>query len=174
LVDFSNDLLNDLHTSLFRSAYEVSRGLNGVRKNMGIENKIRNVCAVAAWLLTLALVFATLCPIDLRPQSGFPAGWERFGAFALTGLLFGSAYPHYYLRTAFSMAVFIAALEFAQNFTHTRHGAVLDFVVKAFGAAIGVGAAIGLLGWLEQKGSKYSTRTALGEPNRAPSQSSAP
>jgi hypothetical protein len=143
-------------------------------KSMEIENKIRNVCAVAAWSLTLALVYATLCPIDLRPQSGFPAGWERLGAFALTGVLFGFAYPHYYLRTTFFMAVFIAALEFAQNFTHTRHGAVLDFVVKAFGAAMGVGAAIGLLGWLEQKGSKFSTRKAEGESNKAPSKPSAP
>ena len=82
------------------------------------------------------------------------------------------AYPHYYLRTAVFMAVFIAALEFAQNFTHTRHGAVLDFVVKAFGAAMGVGAAIGLLVWLER--SKFSTRKAVGEPNKAPSKSSAP
>jgi hypothetical protein len=135
---------------------------------------IRNVCMLGAWSLTLALVYATLCPIDLRPQSGFPAGWERFGAFALTGVLFGFAYPHYYLRTAFFMAVFIAALEFAQNFTHSRHGAALDFVVKAFGAAMGVGAAIGLLGWLEQEGRKFSTRKAVGEPNKAPSKSSAP
>jgi hypothetical protein len=117
---------------------------------MEIEHKIRDFCAAVAWLLVLALVYATLCPIDMRPQSGFSANWERFGAFAVTGALFGLAYPHYYLRIAFSMSLFIAALELAQNLTHTRHGTILDFLVKMVGAALGVGASVGLLGWLGQ------------------------
>lgn len=94
-------------------------------------------------MLALALVYATLCPIDLRPHSGFSAGLERFCALALTGALFGFAY-HHSLRTIFFLTLSIGALEFAQNFTLTRHGHFLDFATKAFGAAMGVVVAIGL------------------------------
>ena len=48
--------------------------------------------ATAAWLSLAFIAFATLSPIGLRPQVGGP-GFEHLAAFAVTGLLFGLAYP---------------------------------------------------------------------------------
>ena len=49
---------------------------------------------VAAWL-SLLLVVVTLGPIGLRPMSGLSVHIERFGAFAVVGVIFSLAYPRF-------------------------------------------------------------------------------
>eukprot|EP01133_Synstelium_polycarpum_P020244 gene20244-24271_t len=48
---------------------------------------------IAAWLLFAAILFITVDPISLRPESGLPVNVERFAAFAVLGFVFAAAYP---------------------------------------------------------------------------------
>jgi hypothetical protein len=52
----------------------------------------RNFIIVAAWTVFAGIAYVTLSPIGLRPQIADP-NLERFGAFAVLGLLLGMAYP---------------------------------------------------------------------------------
>lgn len=96
--------------------------------------------AVAAWLSLAFIVFATLSPIDLRPQVA-GAGLERFAAFAVTGLLFGLAYPR---RLGLVVAFVLCAaclLEVIQLITPDRHGRLPDLFAKMAGGSAGILAA---------------------------------
>ena len=44
---------------------------------------------ILAWLLLAGLIFATLAPIDMRPNSPLPTGAERAFALMLVGFVFG-------------------------------------------------------------------------------------
>lgn len=52
---------------------------------------------IAAWLLFAAILFITVDPISLRPESGLPVNVERFAAFAVLGFVFATAYPRRWL-----------------------------------------------------------------------------
>ncbi|WP_460452447.1 VanZ family protein [Alsobacter sp. SYSU BS001988] len=95
------------------------------------------VARVLAWLLALAIVVVTVCPIGFRPSTGLPADLERFAAFGLVGLMFGLAYPRHRLVTLAAFVVGAAGLEVAQNFSATRHGRIEDFEIKALAGALG-------------------------------------
>jgi VanZ family protein len=86
------------------------------------------------------IVFATLVPITLRPETGHISP-ERFGAFALLGVLAGWLYPRRLLRVAVCLVAIAVILEACQLFVPTRHGEVSDAIVKALGALSGVGLA---------------------------------
>jgi hypothetical protein len=93
--------------------------------------------ATAAWLSLAFIVFATLSPIDLRPQVA-GVGLERFGAFAVTGVLFGLAYPR---RLAFVIVLVLCGactLELVQLITPDRHGRLPDLFVKLAGGSAGI------------------------------------
>jgi hypothetical protein len=67
----------------------------------------RKFITLAAWTLLACIAFVTLTPSELRPRIADP-NLERFGAFALVGLLLGLAYPN---RTAlFATIILIAAV----------------------------------------------------------------
>jgi hypothetical protein len=93
--------------------------------------------AAAAWLGLAFIVFATLSPIDLRPQVA-GVGLERFVAFAATGLLFGLAYPR---RPGLVVALVLCGaciLEMTQLITTDRHGRLPDLFVKMAGGSTGI------------------------------------
>ena len=92
-----------------------------------------------AWLLLVALVFVTVCPIEYRPHPrGFPVTLERLGAFALLGFLFAVGYPERRWQVCALIVIAAGVLEASQMLDPSRHGRVADFVVKAFGGTVGV------------------------------------
>jgi hypothetical protein len=99
----------------------------------------RRAAMVLAWAVLAFIVYATLSPIGLRPHLGSGAGAERFGAFAVVGLLFGLAYPK---RLWLVLAIVLGTavlLEMLQYLTPDRHGRVVDALFKLAGGAVGAG-----------------------------------
>jgi hypothetical protein len=103
---------------------------------------------VIAWALLLGIVFSTLSPIWLRPESGLPANDERFAAFLLLSFAFTLAYPHRLLRVLFIVAVAATALEALQWLIPTRDARLHDLIVKLVGGGLGAGLGALVLRWL--------------------------
>jgi hypothetical protein len=101
---------------------------------------LRNTLLFIAWATLLLVVFATLSPIGLRPHLA-GVSVERFGAFALVGLLFGLVYPGRLGLVLFCVGGAAIGLEIMQHLTPDRHGQVPDALVKLAGSMAGVGAA---------------------------------
>ena len=102
------------------------------------------------WLALLAVIFATLAPIDYRPVTIFPAQAERFGAFLAISILLVFAYPRQRFAWVIGLVAVAGLLEVLQNVVPGRHGRLLDFEAKAVGAM--AGAIIGVVGELVGSG----------------------
>jgi hypothetical protein len=106
---------------------------------------------VIAWALLLGIIFSTLSPIWLRPESGLPANDERFAAFLLLSFVFTLAYPHRLLRVLLIVAVAATALEVLQWLIPTRDARLHDLIVKLVGGGLGAGLGALVLRWLGQR-----------------------
>ncbi|RZS88847.1 VanZ like protein [Phyllobacterium myrsinacearum] len=95
---------------------------------------------ITAWLLFAAILFITVDPISLRPESGLPVNVERFGAFAVLGFVFAAAYPRRWLLILVLVVGAAFGFELAQMLAPTRHARLMDAVVKAAGGTFGVAA----------------------------------
>jgi VanZ family protein len=84
-----------------------------------------------------AIVFATLCPIGLRPHLG-GANEERFGAYFLLGVMAALAAPRRPAAAAIIVVLAAVGLEYAQQLAPSRHAHVADAAVKALGGIVGV------------------------------------
>lgn len=104
---------------------------------------LKTVLRVVAWLLLAGLVFATLAPINMRPNSPLPTGAERAFALTLVGFVFALAYPGRILLVALVVLGSTALLELLQLLSPSRHGRLADMAVKLGGAGVGLA-----LGWL--------------------------
>jgi VanZ family protein len=93
-----------------------------------------------AWLLLAGLIFVTLSPIGLRPNSPLPTQVERAGAVALVGFVFACAYPRRIWLVVLLVLGSTALLELLQLAAPSRHGRVLDLAVKLVGGGIGLAA----------------------------------
>ncbi|WP_244642368.1 VanZ family protein [Phyllobacterium sp. 628] len=93
---------------------------------------------IIAWLLFAAILFVTVDPINLRPDSGLPVNVERFLAFAVMGFVFAIAYPRHWILILTLVIGAAFAFELAQMLAPTRHARLLDAVVKAAGGFAGV------------------------------------
>jgi len=105
----------------------------------------RKLIAVAAWALLIFITYATLSSIEARPElvgPGFHKAFftvvERFGAYAVLGLLFYLAYPRH--AVAICIIVFGSAivLELLQILIPDRDARVLDAMEKLAGGAAGI------------------------------------
>jgi VanZ family protein len=96
----------------------------------------RRIIIILAWSTLLAIAFATLSPIGLRPHVGDVSG-ERFWAFAALGLLFGMAYPRHLWLVVLMVGGAAVGLEVLQHLTPDRHGRIPDALVKLAGAIAG-------------------------------------
>jgi VanZ family protein len=96
-----------------------------------------------AWLLAVAVTFATLGPARFRPHSDLGQDGEHALAFILVGLAFGLAYPRHRLLTAAIAVVMIGTLEILQLWMPGRHARVEDFIVDALAACAGLVVAAG-------------------------------
>jgi hypothetical protein len=116
---------------------------------------LRRLIAVAAWLVLGVIVFATLSPLDARPESGLPAGYERFGAFAFMALLFALAYPR---RIGLLIALMLGAsvgLEVLQTVAVHRHARINDAEVKLAGGLAGLACGL-VLHWLRPRIARWT------------------
>jgi hypothetical protein len=97
----------------------------------------RKFIAVAAWVALACIAYITLSPSGLRPRIADP-NLERFGAYAVSGLLLGMAYPN--RRALFAIIIVGAAvlLEVLQLLTADRDGEFLEMLIKAAGGLAGV------------------------------------
>src|SRR5258707_4988280 len=102
------------------------------------------ILRVIAWLLTAAVVFATLGPPRYRPHSDLGQDGEHALAFVLVGLAFGLSYTRHRLLTAGIAVVLIGVLEMLQLWMPGRHARLEDFVVDALAACAGIAVAAGL------------------------------
>lgn len=101
---------------------------------------------ILAWGGLALIAFATLSPIDLRPTSELPPNTERFIAFAIVGAAFALAYPRHLWLTLVVVLSTAVMLEILQIVSPSRHGHMLDAVVKMSGGTMGLTA-----GWLLQR-----------------------
>jgi hypothetical protein len=103
-----------------------------------------------AWLLALAVTFATLGPPRFRPHSDLGQDGEHALAFVLIGLAFGFAYTRNRLFTSAASVALIGVLEILQFWAPGRHARFEDFVVDALAACAGFTVAAGL-DWAAQR-----------------------
>lgn len=93
-----------------------------------------NVCFL---VILGVIVFATLSPINLRPNTGHLHP-ERITAFALLGATLCFGHPRHRALCMFVACALACGLEYAQTFIPTRDGRLADAVEKAGGAVAGV------------------------------------
>ena len=93
---------------------------------------------ILAWLLLAGLVFVTLSPISLRPISPLPTQLERSLALAAIGFVFALGYPRRILFVALLVLGATVVLELLQLVSPSRHGRLIDVVVKLIGGSFGL------------------------------------
>ena len=106
---------------------------------------IHKMIATGAWACLVFIIYATLSSIGARPEliaAGFFKAFftvvERFGAYAVLGLLFCLAYPRhltFVCALVFGSAVF---LELLQIYVPDRDARVVDVIEKLAGATAGI------------------------------------
>lgn len=95
---------------------------------------------VLAWLLLAGLVAVTIGPIQWRPVSPLPTQLERALALMIIGFVFAVAYPRHILLIAVLVLGTTAILEPLQVFEPSRHGRLIDALVKLAGGCLGLAA----------------------------------
>jgi len=101
-------------------------------------SRLRTAAGIAGVIVLAVIAFATLSPLNLRPETGEPANLERFAAFAALSGAFVLARPQRWLWILLLTIAVAALLEAAQNMLPDRHGRLIDFAVKAMGAGVGL------------------------------------
>ena len=96
----------------------------------------RKLTILAAWCVLGSIIFVTLSPIGLRPETG-SVGAERFLAYGLLGILFVMAYPQHFVRVVTLILVVASALELLQHLTPDRLGHIADAGEKIAGGVAG-------------------------------------
>jgi VanZ family protein len=112
----------------------------------------RTVTATAAWTTLAFIAYATLCPLNERPELDFGlfSHPDHYLALAVAGSLFGLAYPRQMFFVCIVVLGSAVLLELLQLLTPDRHARVMDAVRKIIGGAIGIAIArlaISLYGW---------------------------
>jgi len=100
--------------------------------------KIRRTAIPIAWGALLAIMAATLLPVEARPHiPGLGPNAERFLAYFATAALLSLAYPRQRWLVLAGIVAFAIGLEWLQTLEATRHGGARDALVKCAGAIIG-------------------------------------
>ena len=101
---------------------------------------LQKLVTAAAWACLAFIVFATLSSIQARPviAGGLFTAVERFGAYAVFGLLLYLAYPRHLTFVCIMVFGSATVLELLQNFAPDRHARLLDAIEKLLGGAAGL------------------------------------
>ena len=98
----------------------------------------RIVTATVAWTLLAFIAYATLSPLNERPELDILfSHLDHYLAFAVAGSLFGLAYPRQMVFVCILVLGSAVLLELLQLLTPDRHARVIDVVRKIIGGAIG-------------------------------------
>lgn len=100
---------------------------------------IRALSKVMAGLLASLIVFATVCPIEIRPSDPLPVDFDRMLAFIVLAALLTFAFPTKSWTLRITIILSAGGLELLQFLSPTRHTQLDDALVKSFGAAVGIG-----------------------------------
>ncbi|MBX4953928.1 VanZ family protein [Rhizobium lentis] len=109
-----------------------------------------------AWLLLALILFVTVSPIGLRPDTITTVNTDRGVAYVLLGLAFALAYPKQWKLVAVLLIIGAVAVEYLQYLTPTRHPRLHDAGIKAMGSALGL-----LAGWVINKWRESKTPNSL-------------
>ena len=101
------------------------------------------VVVLAAFGGLAGIIFATLCPIGMRPHFASP-NVERFGAYFVLGVILSFAFPRRRLSVITGVLALACALEAAQLLIPGRDGRVIDAAVKALGGIFGASTGYGV------------------------------
>ena len=104
------------------------------------------ILGLFSWSLAAAVAFATLGPAERRPHLNLGQNGEHALAFLLLGLAFGLAHTRNRSLTAAFVIAFTGLIEVLQFLVPGRHARMVDFVVDALAASLGLAAAAAL-GW---------------------------
>lgn len=104
-----------------------------------------------AWLLLAFILFVTVSPIGLRPDTVTTVDTDRGAAYVLLGLAFALAYPKQWKLVAVLLIIGAVGIEYLQYFSLTRHPRLHDAGIKAMGAALGLVAGWVINRWRESK-----------------------
>jgi hypothetical protein len=109
---------------------------------------------LAAWFSLAAIAVVTILPIGMRPTTSYSPNIERFCVMAISGGLFGLAYPRHFWTISFALVCSAALFEPLQFLAAGRHPSIHDVLVKAIGAVTGVivGYLLGLIYFPQARG----------------------
>jgi VanZ family protein len=103
---------------------------------------LRTLIATAAWTSLAIIAYATLCPLDERPEFDTElfslSHLDQYLAFAVAGGLFCLVYPR---QTSFICILVLGSaviFELLQLLTPDRHARVIDAVRKIIGGLVGI------------------------------------
>ena len=106
---------------------------------------IARIARFTTWALAALIVFLSVVPPDLRPETPAPHALEHIAIFAALGFAAGIGYHRRPMAVAIALATFAAFVEVVQLFVPGRHARLSDFAIDALAAIIGLIVA-GLLG----------------------------
>ena len=99
----------------------------------------RTLTAVAAWLSLAFIAYATLSPLNERPEiNGLFSHFDHYFGYAVAGGLFAFAYPRQGLFVCIIVFGSAILLELAQLLTPDRHARVVDALRKLIGGVLGI------------------------------------
>ena len=105
---------------------------------------MRTAFTIAAWASLLAIAIVTVGPISVRPQTSFSPDLERIVAWTCVAGLFAIAYRTRTISILICLVGAAAVFELAQLHALGRHGQMTDFLFKASGVLLGMGAVRGM------------------------------
>ena len=121
----------------------------------------QKILSITAWAVLAFIAFASLSPLDLRPQltkteSALVVMIEHVGAFGVLGILFFVSYPdrpRVVCLVVFGSAI---ALELAEILLPDRHARLVDALEKIVGGGAGILLGFALWPLLTSAGGTFS------------------
>ncbi len=110
----------------------------------------RRLFQIAGWLCVALIAALSLVAPSMRPVTILPHDLEHAAIFALTGFALAAGYPNRTQLHMSGLVIFAAVVELAQVYAPGRHARMIDFVVDALSACLGVALAAALT-WLRAR-----------------------
>ena len=105
---------------------------------LNAESQGSKFARIVAWVLTAAIVILSLVPPTLRPETSAPHSVEHFAIYVATGFAFGLGYKHRHDLLAILLVISTGCIEIAQLFVPGRHARLIDFIIDAIAACMGL------------------------------------